>query len=167
MAMCAALERVPAKSASLPKATHRCHSVRDSQEPASFFQEVLVANEKIAMLVALAAFLSASLPMKPIRLIRLRTYVSPCSARWSRAPESEWARLPRPEAAFLGGPERGSQNPKERRAPQKSPEAMPRRTDRTGERDRTEHPFCWRRHGGLQNQSRDFRARSAHRGTHL
>jgi hypothetical protein len=67
-----ALERVPAKSASFPKATHRCHSVRDSQDPASFFQDVLVASEKIAMLVELAAFLSASLPMKPIRVIRLR-----------------------------------------------------------------------------------------------
>src|SRR4249920_3954906 len=68
----APLERVPAKSASFPKATHRCHSVRDSQDPASFFQDVLVASEKIAMLVALAAFLSASLPRKPIRVIRLR-----------------------------------------------------------------------------------------------
>src|SRR5258708_6459727 len=71
-ATCAPLERVPAKSASLPKATHRCHSERDSQDPASFFQDVLVASEKIAMLVALAAFLSASLPIKPIRVILFR-----------------------------------------------------------------------------------------------
>jgi hypothetical protein len=98
---------VPAKSASFPKATHRCHSVRDSQDPASFFQDVLVASEKIAMLVALAALLSASLPMKPIRVIRLRYIRFSCSARLSRAPKGEWARLPRQEAAFLGGPERG------------------------------------------------------------
>jgi hypothetical protein len=143
----APLERVPAKSASFPKATHRCHSVRDSQDPASFFQDVLVASEKIAMLVALAAFLSASLPMKPIRVILLRYIRFSCSARLSRAPESEWARLPSPEAAFLGGPERGSQNRKgarakqklrRRRAPQK-----PRSSAETNgwgrERDRTEH----------------------------
>jgi hypothetical protein len=41
-------------------------------EPASFFQDVLVASEKIAILVASVAFLSASLPMKPIMVIRLR-----------------------------------------------------------------------------------------------
>jgi hypothetical protein len=97
--------------------------VRDSQDPASFFQDVLVASERTAMLVALAAFLSASLPMKPIRVIRLRyigfSKVSPCSTRLSRAQESEWARLPRQEAAFLGGPERGSQNRKGARAKQK------------------------------------------------
>ena len=29
-----------------PKATHRCHPVRDSQDPAPFFQDVLVASEK-------------------------------------------------------------------------------------------------------------------------
>src|ERR1700736_4081385 len=80
-ATCAPLERVPAKSASFPKATHRCHSVRDSQDPASFFQDVLVASEKIAMLVALATFLSASLPMKPIRVILLRYICFSCSAR--------------------------------------------------------------------------------------
>src|SRR5205814_9713187 len=51
----APLERVPAKSASFPKATHRCHSVRDSQDPASFFQDVLVASEKIAMSLGIAA----------------------------------------------------------------------------------------------------------------
>src|SRR5260370_6510663 len=107
MAMCAPLVRLPAKSASLPKATHRCHSVRDSQDPASFFQDVLVASEKIAMLVELAAFLSASLLRKQIRVILLRYIRFSCSARWSRAPESEWARLPRQEAAFLGGPGRG------------------------------------------------------------
>src|SRR6266498_2480145 len=103
MATWAPLARVPAKSASFPKATHRCHSVRDSQAPASFFQDVLVASEKIAMLVELAAFLSASLPRKPIRVILLRYIRFSCSARLSRAPESEWARLPRQEAAFLGG----------------------------------------------------------------
>src|SRR4030095_3076034 len=105
------LERVPAKSASLPKATHRCHSVRDSQDPASFFQDVLVASEKIAMLVALAAFLSASLPMKPIRVIRLRYIRFSLFCPLSRAPESEGARLPRQEAAFLGGTGTGEPEP--------------------------------------------------------
>ena len=37
---------------------------------ASFFQDVLVASEKIAMLVALPAFRSASLPIKPISAVR-------------------------------------------------------------------------------------------------
>jgi hypothetical protein len=46
--------------------------VRDSQDPASFFQDVLVASEKIAMLVALATFLSASLPMKQCDPLRFR-----------------------------------------------------------------------------------------------
>src|SRR5260370_9493696 len=111
MAMCAALERVPAKSASLPKATHRCHSVRDSQDPASFFQEVLVASEKIAMLVALAAFLSASLPMKPIRVTLLMYIRFSCSARLTRPPEDDVARLPRQEAPFLGGTGTGEPEP--------------------------------------------------------
>src|SRR5690348_4937976 len=56
----APLERVPVKSASFPKATHRCHSVRDSHVPASFFQDVLVASENTAILVALLTFFSAS-----------------------------------------------------------------------------------------------------------
>src|SRR5260370_13404994 len=68
--------------------------------------------------------------MKPIRVILLRYIRFSCSARLSRAQESEWARLPRQESAFLGGPERGSQNRKgarakqklrRRRAPQKAP----------------------------------------------
>ena len=94
MATCAPLARVPAKSASFPKATHRCHSVRDSQSPASFFQDVLVASEKIARLVALLSFFSASLPMKPMRVILLRYYYIrfSFSALLSRAPGSEWAR---------------------------------------------------------------------------
>jgi hypothetical protein len=45
-----------------------------------------------------------------MRVILLRYIRFSCSARLSRAPESECARLPRPEAAFLGGPARGSQN---------------------------------------------------------
>jgi len=32
-------ESVPAKSASFSKATHRCHSVRDSQPPTSLFHD--------------------------------------------------------------------------------------------------------------------------------
>ena len=90
--------------------THRCHSVRDSHVPASFFQDVLVASENSAMFVALLTFFSASPPRKPMRVILLRYIRFSCSARLSRAPGSEWARLPRPEAAFLGGPARGSQN---------------------------------------------------------
>src|SRR5215831_749623 len=109
-ATCAPLVRVAANSASLPKATHRCHSVRDSHVPASFFHDVLVASENTAMLVALLTFLSASPPRKPMRVILLRYIRFSCSARLSRACGSEWARLPRPEAAFLGGPARGSQN---------------------------------------------------------
>src|SRR5215813_12095548 len=103
-------ESIPAKSASFPKATHRCHSVRDSHVPASFFHDVLVASENTAMLVALLTFFSASLPRKPMRVILLRYIRYSCSARLSWAPRSEWARLPRPEAAFLGDRQRGSQN---------------------------------------------------------
>src|SRR3954470_24883282 len=110
MATCAPLARLPANSASLPKATHRCHSVRDSHVPASFFHDVLVASENTAMFVALLTFFSASPPRKPMRVILLRYIRFSCSARLSRAPGSEWARLPRPEAAFLGGPARGNQN---------------------------------------------------------
>jgi hypothetical protein len=126
-----------------PKATHRCHSVRESQDPVSFFQDVLVASEKIAMLVALATFLSASLPMKPIRVTLLRYIRFSCSACLSRAPESERVRLPRQEAAFLGGPERGSQNRngakakqklRRRWAPQKPPKQC-RDIGQGGERD--------------------------------
>src|SRR4029077_20362125 len=115
-------------------------SVRDSHAPESFFQDVLVASEKIAMLVALLTFFSASLPMKPIRVILLRYIRFSCSARLSRAPGSEWARLPRQEAAFLGGPERGSQNRngarakqklRRRRAPQK-PRSSAETTSSTG-----------------------------------
>src|SRR6185369_7181861 len=73
---------------SFPKATHRCHSVRDSHAPESFFQDVLVASEKIAILVALLTFFSALLPMKPIRVILLRYIRFSVSALLSRAPEA-------------------------------------------------------------------------------
>jgi hypothetical protein len=39
------MRECPAKSASFPKATHRCHSVRDSHPPTSFFHDVLVARD--------------------------------------------------------------------------------------------------------------------------
>src|SRR5689334_21443139 len=77
MTMCAPLVRLAATSASFPKATHRCHSVRDSQVPASFFHDVLVASENTAMLVALLTFLSALPPRKPMRVILLRYIRSP------------------------------------------------------------------------------------------
>jgi hypothetical protein len=129
MATCVPLARVPAKSASFPKVTHRCHSVRDSQSPASFFQDVLVAGEKIAGLVALLSFFSASLPMKPMRAILVEVHTFLLSALLSRAPGSEWARLPRQEVAFSGGTGNGGartrmvpqakQKLRRRRAPQK------------------------------------------------
>src|SRR5713101_5616527 len=134
MAMCAPLVRLPAKSASFPKATHRCHSVRDSQDPASFFQDVWVASEKIAMLVELAAFLSASLPMKPIRVIRLRyirfslfcPFVSGTGKRVGAAPKTR--------SCFSGGTARGARTGRVREQSRsfadagrrKSPEAVPR-----------------------------------------
>ena len=134
MATCAPLAMVAAKSASFPKATHRCHSVRDSHAPESFFQDVLVANEKIAIFVVSLTFFSASLPMKPIRVILFRYIRFSVSALLSRAPGREWARLPRPEAAFLGGTGTGEPEP-ERCCRQsrsfagagrrKSPEAVP------------------------------------------
>src|SRR4051794_4630221 len=80
----------------------RCHSVRDSHVPASFFHDVFVASEYTAIIVALLTFFSASPPRKPMRVILLRYIRFSVSARLSRAPRSEWARLPRPEAAFLG-----------------------------------------------------------------
>src|SRR5262249_15330516 len=63
---------VPAKPASFPNATHRCQSERDSQDLASFFQDIFVAREKMAMLVVPATFFSASLPMKPTSVTLLR-----------------------------------------------------------------------------------------------
>src|SRR6476620_8756316 len=132
---------LPANSASLPKATHRCHSVRDSHVPASFFHDVLVASENSAMFVALLTFFSASPPRKPMRVILLRYIRFSCSARLSRAPGSECARLPRPEAAFLGGPLPGEPEPERGRRQsrgfagagrRKSPEAVPRQTGGTG-----------------------------------
>src|SRR5215472_12577988 len=38
-------ESVLGKSASFPKATHRCHSIHDSHPPTSFFHDVLVATD--------------------------------------------------------------------------------------------------------------------------
>ena len=148
MATCAPLARVPAKSASFPEGTHRCHSVRDSLSPASFFQDVLVASEKIARLVQLLSFFSASLPMKPMRVILLRYIRFSFSALLSRAPGSEWARLPRQVAAFLGGPETGEPEPEWCRRQsrscagagrRKSPEAVPRRESRTGNVPEMDH----------------------------
>ena len=109
-ATCAPLERVATNAASLPNATHRCHSVRDSQVPASFSHDVFVARENTAMFIALLTYFSASPPKKPMSVILLRYIHFSCSTRLSRAPGSEWARLPGPEAAFLGEPARGSQN---------------------------------------------------------
>src|SRR4029077_4750806 len=142
VAMCAPLVRLPAKSASFPKATHRCHSVRDSQDPASFFQDVLVAREKIAFLVELAAFLSASLPMKPIRVIRLRyirfslffPFVSGTGKRMGAAPKSK-------KLLFWGDRNGGARTGRVREQSRsfadagrrKSPEAVPRQTGRTGD----------------------------------
>src|SRR5215471_16620352 len=124
---------LPAKSASFPKATHRCHSVRDSQDPASFFQDVLVASEKIAMLVALAAFLSASLPMKPIRVIRL-SYIrfSLFCPLVSGTGKRVGAVREQSRSFAVAGRRKG-------------PEAVPRRTDRTRERNRTDHHSASRR----------------------
>ena len=112
-----------------------------------------MASEKIAMLVALAAFLSASLPMKPIRVIRLRyirfslfrPIVSGTRKRVGAAPQAR--------SCFSGGPERGSQNRKgarakqklrRRRAPQK-----PRSSAETNGQDKGTQPngspLCWSR----------------------
>src|SRR5439155_8329733 len=153
MAICAPLERVPAKSASFPNATHRCHSVRDSQDPASFFQDVLVASEKIAMLVALAAFLSASLPMKPIRVILLRyirfslfrPFVSGTGKRVGAAPQTR--------SCFSGGTGTGEPEPEgceskaeASRTPgaAKAPKQC-RDNEQDRKRDRTDHHFDERR----------------------
>src|SRR5436190_6095628 len=111
MAMCAPLVRLPAKSASFPKATQRCHSVRDSQDPASFFQDVLVASEKIAMLVALATFLSASLPIKPIRVILLRYIRFSCSARFVSGNGKRAGAAPQARSCFSGGTGTGEPEP--------------------------------------------------------
>src|ERR1051325_10444475 len=82
----APLARVATNSASPPKATHPCHSVRDSHVPASFFHEVFVASENTAIFVVLLTFFSASPPRKPMRVILLRYIRFSCSARLSRAP---------------------------------------------------------------------------------
>src|SRR4051812_6055318 len=151
MATCAPLARLPANSASLPKATHRCHSVRDSHVPESFFHDVFVASENTAMLVALLTFFSASPPRKPMRVILLRYIRFSCSARLSRAPGSEWARLPRPGAAFSGGigtgepePERGRKQSRSFAGAgrRKSPEAVPRqRVEQKTDRKQLRHWF--------------------------
>ena len=41
------LEIVPAKSASFPKATNRCRSLRDSHPPTSFCHDVLVGEGQL------------------------------------------------------------------------------------------------------------------------
>ena len=77
--------------------------VRDSQDPASFFQDVLVASEKIAMLVALAAFLSASLPMKPIRVIRLRYIRFSLFCPFVSGTRKRVGAAPKTKSCFSGG----------------------------------------------------------------
>jgi hypothetical protein len=90
------------------KATHRCHSVRDSHAPASFFHEVLVASENSAMFVASLTFLSASPPRKPIRVILLITYVSPDLPVCLGHPEASVRGSQDHKPLFWGA--RGSQN---------------------------------------------------------
>src|SRR5258708_6801131 len=164
MAMCAPLVRLPAKSASFPKATHRCHSVRDSQDPASFFQDVLVASEKIAMLVELAAFLSASLPMKPIRVIRVRyirfslfcPFVSGTGKRVGAAPKSRscfsgGTGTGEPEPEGCGSKAEASQTPGAAKAPKQW-----RDNEQYRKLDQTDHHFAGRSRSNavIQNHPR-------------
>src|SRR4029077_3509112 len=161
MATCAPLVRVPAKSASFPKATHRCHSVRDSQDPASFFQDVLVASEKIAMLVELAAFLSASLPMKPIRVIRLRYIRFSLFRPIVSGTRKRVGAAPKTRSCFSGGTGTGepepegcqskaeaSQTPGAAKAPKQC-----RDNEQNKKRDRTDHHFAGRAGGTPQYKS--------------
>jgi hypothetical protein len=130
--------------------------VRDSQDPASFFQDVLVASENIAMLVELAAFLSASLPIKPIRVIRLRyirfslfcPFVSGTRKRVGAAPKSG--------SCFSGGTGTGEPEPEgcesEAEASQtpgaaKAPKQC-RDTEQDRKRDRTDQHFAVAAAGG-------------------
>jgi hypothetical protein len=47
------LASLAAASASLPQSTTRCHSIRLSEVPASFFQLLLLASEKVVTAVPL------------------------------------------------------------------------------------------------------------------
>ena len=139
--------------------------VRDSQDPESFFQDVLVASEKIAMLVALLAFRSASLPIKPIRVIRLRyisfslfcPFVSGTGKRVGAAPTSR--------SCFSGGTGTGEPEPEgcesKAEASQtpgaaKTPKQC-RDNEQDRKRDRTDHHFAGRsrrRNAGIQTRPR-------------
>ena len=77
--------------------------MRDSQDPASFFQDVLGASEKIAMLVELAAFLSASLPMKPIRVILLRYIRFSLFCPFVSGTRKRGGAAPKTRSCFSGG----------------------------------------------------------------
>jgi hypothetical protein len=66
---CAPFFNPAAKSASFPKPTQRCHSVRDSHAPSEFFHDLFVATEKkVKVDPLLPVFVSASPPVKPMRV---------------------------------------------------------------------------------------------------
>ena len=114
-----------------------------------------MASEKIAMLVELATFLSASLPRKPIRVILLRYIRFSCSARLSRAPKASGRGSPGKKLLFWGDRNGGARNRNGAIAKQasqapgaaKSPEAVPRQRAEQ-KRDRTDHHFAGRSRRG-------------------
>jgi hypothetical protein len=102
------------------------------------------------MLVELAAFLWASLPMKPIKAILLRSiYVSPVLPVCLGHPRASGRGSADKKLLFWGDRNGGTRTGRVREQSRsfadagrrKSPEAVPRRTGRTGERDRTDHQF--------------------------
>src|ERR1051325_8468048 len=98
---------------------HRCHSVRDSHVPASFFHDVFVASENTAIFVALLTLFSASPPRKPMRVILLRYIRFSVSARLSRAPGSEGRGSQDQKLLFWGDRHGGARTGTEPKAKQK------------------------------------------------
>ena len=115
-----------------------------------------LASEKIAMLFALAAFLSAPLPMKPIRVIRLRYIrfslfcpsVSGTRKRVGAAPKSR--------SCFSGGTGTGEPEPQECENKAESSQMLGaakapkqcRDNEQDRKRDRTEYHFAGRSRRG-------------------
>jgi hypothetical protein len=119
--------RVATNSASLPIATHRCHSVQDSRVPASSSATVLSPARRPRSRCA-ADFLFGIAARGTGHSDSVKVHTFSCSARLSRAPRKRVGAAPKTRSCFSGGTGIGgartgtgptaSSSPRRRRAPQ-------------------------------------------------